>query len=662
MTTRFFFVGAVCSSPAAVSLQPNQCFRSPALFPAFVKHIIVLLMFFSGFFPAATRAQETTFFSNLSDPTSVSYQVTYFEYFAEQFNTGPNALGYMLDTVGMELGGGNGGGFQVSIYTDNGGKPGTLVQVLNGPADPGAVGVTNYTGSNLLLSPSTSYWVVAGDPTGDYDWDMGIGINLPTTVDGWSRGGRVSSSDEGISWSALNGYYPKMSITGRLVEPTTAFVQTGRYFQDFSGFSVGATNFNDGSQLFSTALGVTGGVEIADSTYGELGLTEINHSGVTSAFELPDLNPGAPAYAFSAKWNSQVYGNFLNNGADGFSLNFGQLNSSNLIAGSVESGYGTGLSLDVQTYSGNAPGFYLRVNGNIIAFNPFLGNAPLFQWGINTSTRHLFEVDWNYYTGMSVSVDGLPIFVNVPTPGFVPHAGDRLVWAARCGADTEQVRLDNIAVVTGGNFVRAGTTSPYFGDSGTVSTNPASAAFDNNLSTYWASSASSPWYLGATLVNSNLPVAAYVLTSGPGQALPQLWTIEGSNDGGNTWTNINGQAVNFLNVNESRTFLQQSNMPAFNASRLLISQNNNGGAETTVDELKLYNFIAVPPPLAASVSAANLLIAWPSNQFNWTVQENTNLATTNWVSLPNTANYANGQNQITLPHTNTRAFFRLTMP
>ncbi|HEU6449693.1 MAG TPA: choice-of-anchor R domain-containing protein [Verrucomicrobiae bacterium] len=588
------------------------------------------------------------------------------QWFAEQFNTGNNPGGYTLDSVGLLLGADGyifiGGGFQVSIHMDNGGKPGTLVQILDGPDNPGATGVTNYAGSNLTLSPSTAYWVVVGvtNDTGGFLWDMGI--DYPTTVDGWSRGARVSSTDQGNSWSTLNGYFPQMSIVGRLVEPTTAFAQTGRYFQDFSGFSVGATNFNDGSQLFSTALGLTGGAEIADSTYGELGLTEVNHSSVISAFELPDLNPGAPAYAFSAKWNSQVYGSFNTGAADGFSFNFGQLSSLDLTNGGVESGYGTGLSFGVQTYSGNNPGFYLRANGTVIAFSPFLGNSPLIQWGVNNSTRHFFEVDWNDYTGMSITMDGLPIFSHVPTPGFAPQAGDRFVWAARCGADTEQVRLDNIAVVTGGNLVRAGTTSPYFGDSGTISTNPASAAFDNSISTYWASSASGPWDLGATLVNSNLPVAAYVLTAGPGQALPQFWAIQGSADGGNTWSNINLQAVNFLNVNESRTFLQQSNMPAYNAARLNITVNNNGGAETTADELKLYNFIAVAPPVNASVSAGNLAIAWPSNQFNWVVQENTNLAGTNWVAVTNAVNYVSGQNQLTLPHTNGSAFFRLALP
>jgi len=619
---------------------------------------VLLAVFFAVVFPVSMRAQETTFFSNLADTTAVSYQDTYFEWFAEQFSTGGNALGYMLDTVGMDLNGGNGGGFHVSIYTDNGGNPGTLVQVLNGPDDPEAIGVTNYTGSNLLLSPSTAYWVVASDSVGDYLWNMGN--NYPTTVDGWGRGATLTSGNSGSTWSYL-GYFPQLSITGRIVEPTTAFVQTGRYFQDFSGFSAGTTNFNDGSQLFSTALGVTGGAEIADSTYGELGLTETGYGSVISAFELPDLNSNTPVYAFSAKWNSQVYGNFLNNGADGFSLNFGQLISSNLTSGSVESGYGTGLSFDVQTYSGNNPGFFLRVNGTLVAGR---GYPPIAQWGVNNSTRHLFEVDWNYYTGMSVSMDGQGIFTNVPTPGFAPHAGDRLVWAARCGSDTEQVRLDNIAVVTGGNLVQAGTTAPYYGDSGTVSTNPASAAFDNNFSTYWASSASSGWYLGATLVNSNLPVAAYVLTSGPGQALPQLWTVQGSTDGGNTWTNVNGQAVNFLNANESRTFLEQSNTPTYGASRLNISQNNNGGAETTVDELKYYNFIAVPAPtaLAASFSTTNLLISWTNNQSAWILQQNGNLATTNWITVTNAVNLVGGQYQVSLPRSRTNTFFRLATP
>src|SRR6185312_6281548 len=132
-----------------------------------MKHIqaVVLLIVLSVIiFPVSLRAQETTFISNVAGSTSVSYTVCNSEYFALQFSTGSNPAGYLLDAVGMDLAGAevNGeGGFQVSIYSDNGNSPGTLVQILNGPDDPEASGVTNYTASNLTLSPSTKYWVVA---------------------------------------------------------------------------------------------------------------------------------------------------------------------------------------------------------------------------------------------------------------------------------------------------------------------------------------------------------------------------------------------------------------------------------------------------------------------------------------------------------------------
>lgn len=81
---------------------------------------------------------------------------------------------------------------------------------------------------------------------------------------------------------------------------------------------------------------------------------------------------------------------------------------------------------------------------------------------MSNATRHFFEADWNYNSGMSVSLDGTKLFANVPMTGFTPHAGDRFVWGARCGGYTEEVRLDNITVRTGGNLVQMPTTSPYY--------------------------------------------------------------------------------------------------------------------------------------------------------------------------------------------------------
>jgi hypothetical protein len=90
--------------------------------------------------------------------------------------------------------------------------------------------------------------------------------------------------------------------------------RAGQYFQDFSAFPVGATNFGDGSTLSSMALGTVTSVQ--DSTYKELQLTPY-FTGVRSAFLLPDLDPGTPVNAFSVKWNADFYGNGAESSAFG---------------------------------------------------------------------------------------------------------------------------------------------------------------------------------------------------------------------------------------------------------------------------------------------------------------------------------------------------------
>src|SRR5262249_47109155 len=78
--------------------------------------------------------------------------------------------------------------------------------------------------------------------------------------------------------------------------------RAGQYFQDFTSVPVWATtNFCDGSALFSTALGSVASVQ--DANHKELQLTAALGTGTRSAFLLPDLDPGTPIYAFSAKWN-----------------------------------------------------------------------------------------------------------------------------------------------------------------------------------------------------------------------------------------------------------------------------------------------------------------------------------------------------------------------
>src|ERR1700712_5339368 len=85
-------------------------------------------------------------------------------------------------------------------------------------------------------------------------------------------------------------------------------VFAGQFFQDFSTSSAGASTFNEGSKVFSTALGSV--ASVVDGTYTELQLTASGSAGTVSAYMLPDLDTNAAIYAFSAKWNSPVYGLF----------------------------------------------------------------------------------------------------------------------------------------------------------------------------------------------------------------------------------------------------------------------------------------------------------------------------------------------------------------
>ena len=112
---------------------------------------------------------------------------------------------------------------------------------------------------------------------------------------------------------------------------SSAPARAGQYFQDFSAFAIGATNFGDGSVLSSTALGTVASVQ--DATYKELQLTANGgNTPADSAFLLPDLDPGTPVNAFSVKWNADIDGS-MPNVSDGFSFNFGQLGTLNLAGG-----------------------------------------------------------------------------------------------------------------------------------------------------------------------------------------------------------------------------------------------------------------------------------------------------------------------------------------
>jgi hypothetical protein len=68
------------------------------------------------------------------------------------------------------------------------------------------------------------------------------------------------------------------------------------------------------------------------------------------------------------------------------------------------------------------------------------------------------------------------------------------------------------------------------------------------------------------------------------------------------------------------------------------------------------------PYLDMSAQTNDETLVWPYPSSGYTLQQNTNLGTTNWVDLTNTVNFIGGQNQVTLPPPAGNDFFRLMHP
>lgn len=229
---------------------------------------------------------------------------------------------------------------------------------------------------------------------------------------------------------------------------------TNCYYQDFDGFGVGVTDYLDGSVLLSTALGSTANVQ--DSFQKELQMTGNGTPNVTSAFVLPDIASGHVIYGFSAKWDSEFY--YTNVSACGLSFNLSSTANSQILSLPVEAGYGSGLSVDIDIDQSGTPGFFVRLNNSIVASRTF---NPDVQWSKANSFRNSFSIDWNSTDGLTFSVNGVPIFTNVPTTGSVPTPGMLFSWAARTSANSEDdnLMMSGIAGVPLGEYYVLASTN-----------------------------------------------------------------------------------------------------------------------------------------------------------------------------------------------------------
>ena len=191
--------------------------------------------------PAAAQAQEIALVSNISESGTATATVNPVGFqiggtdpreqrIAQRFTTGPNTAGYTLQSVVLNLSRnlGSGNVVHVAIHEDSSGNPGTLLAVLDNPADPfgnnpAAAGNRTFSApSPLSLDANTNYWVVLKNPrsgTGANNYGVRLTTsNNETTTQGFNiqNSYHYWTSTSG-NWSETSQAVVKMEVRGTVV-------------------------------------------------------------------------------------------------------------------------------------------------------------------------------------------------------------------------------------------------------------------------------------------------------------------------------------------------------------------------------------------------------------------------------------------------------------
>ena len=217
--------------------------RTPILLAAAVALAAAALLALSGalLLPATAQAQaqEIVLVSNIAESHSghVNINAPDLELFgiplaekraAQRFTTGPDPAGYVLQSVVLNLSPNVGSGpvvVNVAIHEDNSGNPGTLLVVLNNPADPigddfGTAGNRTFSAASpLSLEADTRYWVMVSNTGTNSGFNTALtNSNNQTTTHGFSI---RDTYHEGLPGSWFEGSVTKvrMEVRGTVAIP-----------------------------------------------------------------------------------------------------------------------------------------------------------------------------------------------------------------------------------------------------------------------------------------------------------------------------------------------------------------------------------------------------------------------------------------------------------
>ena len=111
------------------------------------------------------------------------------------------------------------------------------------------------------------------------------------------------------------------------------------------------------------------------------------------------------------------------------------------------------------------PSGLIPASSTLNVANPQNGTASVNEkW---TLTQRAFRgrtvaIHWDF-NGLDVTVNGTPIFTDLPTPGFVPAIGNKFAFSARCeSSNTMDLFLDNVTFGTGTDIETGGPVISEF--------------------------------------------------------------------------------------------------------------------------------------------------------------------------------------------------------
>jgi hypothetical protein len=217
------------------------------------------------------------------------------------------------------------------------------------------------------------------------------------------------------------------------------------YSQDFNGLDDGDTDLEDGTTIESTPA------DVASVQGNALRITDDATVSTAAGFFIPGLGEQQNV-GFSADFNFSLFDEEGDNPpADGFSFNFGAIEPGT--SGSEE-GFGTGLSVEFDTWNNGEgeAGFNVAVDNVDVpdGFVPAADAPPAAMAALAGDGQfHAARVEYHFLDeegSITFSIDGEPIFDNIPVPDFVPLEDFNFAFAARTGGATETLLIDDLII------------------------------------------------------------------------------------------------------------------------------------------------------------------------------------------------------------------------